>query len=456
VASPSVPPSSQAVSTLVGRFSLHGVIGSGGMATVHVARMTEPPHEVVAIKRVHAHLAADPELATMFGDEARITQRIAHPNVISAREIVSESGELFLVMELVLGDTLAHLLSTAKARGEPVPIPVAARIALGVLSGLTAAHEAVDEKGAPLRVVHRDVSPENVLVGVDGVPRLLDFGIAKAAGRARTTTEGQLRGKLSYMAPEQLGGLATPATDVYAVGVCLWEALTSKRLFEGETDAVLLARVVSGDVQAPSTHREGVPPVLDALVMRALCTDPAARFSSAREMSDALREAAPLATDKEVATWVRACAGDGLATRESIVGALDANVQATEAKEEAPTTSTRTPRALTVGAAVVLALLAGAALYARTPSTSSGAPPVASEAASIPIATPPVSASAAQVATPASAPSERASTAPSLGAAADAGRARLDRKPPSSVTCDPPFVIDEKTGDRRYKRECLK
>src|SRR5580700_10113505 len=192
----------------VGRYALHHEIASGGMATVHIGRLLGPVGfaRTVAIKRLHAHMARNPEFVAMFLDEARLAARIRHPNVVSTLDVVATEGELFVVMEYVPGDSLARLLHAAREAGEPVPLPVAASIMVDVLHGLHAAHEASDERGQPLGLVHRDVSPHNVLVGTDGAAHVIDFGIAKAAGRAQVTREGQLKGKLAYMAPEQLKG----------------------------------------------------------------------------------------------------------------------------------------------------------------------------------------------------------------------------------------------------------
>ena len=151
----------------------------------------------------------------------------------------------------------------------------------GVLHGLHAAHEARDEQGAPLQIVHRDVSPQNVLVGVDGTARVLDFGVAKAAGRIQTTREGQLKGKIAYMAPEQIRGVVDRTTDVYAASVVCWEALTAKRLFHGESEVEVMGKVLDAKVPPPSAYVEEIPPALEAIILRGLDRDPAKRFQTA-------------------------------------------------------------------------------------------------------------------------------------------------------------------------------
>src|SRR5688572_13695305 len=164
------------------------------MATVHFGRLVGPVgfSRTVAIKRLHERLARDPDFVAMFLDEARLAARIRHPNVVPTFDVVAMEQELFLVMEYVQGDSLSRLMKVVRARNESVDPAFAVTIMTGVLHGLHAAHEATNERGEPLGIVHRDVSPQNVLVGVDGVPRVLDFGVAKAAGRAQTTKDGQL------------------------------------------------------------------------------------------------------------------------------------------------------------------------------------------------------------------------------------------------------------------------
>src|SRR4051812_48938415 len=203
---------------MIGRYMLDRPIGSGGMATVHLGRLLGPAgfSRTVAIKRLHPQFAKDPEFVTMFLDEARLAARVRHPNVVSTLDVVALDEELFLVMDYVPGETLSRLARELRARGESVPPAIAISILSGVLFGLHAAHDARSESGEVLGIVHRDVSPQNILVGEDGVARVLDFGVAKAAGRASQTEAGLVKGKLAYMSPEQLRGEAIDRrTDVY-------------------------------------------------------------------------------------------------------------------------------------------------------------------------------------------------------------------------------------------------
>jgi serine/threonine-protein kinase len=315
--------------TVVGRYAIFGEIAAGGMATVHYGRLLGPIgfSRTVAIKRLHAQFARDADFVAMFLDEARLAARIQHPNVVPTLDVVATESELFLVMEYVQGETLARLVRTMRERGERIPPAVASCIVAQALHGLHAAHEAKDEKGQPLGVVHRDVSPQNVLVGVDGVVRVLDFGVAKAAVRLQTTSQGQLKGKLAYMAPEQIGGRVDRLTDVYAAGVVLWEALTSHRLYEAENEAQLMHMVLRGKPQAPSKVVPDLPPALDEIVLRALSLDRTKRFPTAREMALALERGPGIAMTSEVGEWVERVASERLTQHNERIAEIESNAR---------------------------------------------------------------------------------------------------------------------------------
>jgi serine/threonine-protein kinase len=312
----------------IGRYALHGAIASGGMATVHLGRLLGAAgfSRTVAIKRLHAQYAQDPQFVMMFVDEARLAGRIRHPNVVPTLDVVAADDELFLVMEYVEGESLARLIKVVTKRREVLPLPIACSIMAGVLHGLHAAHEARDERGEPLGIVHRDISPHNVLVGTDGTARIVDFGVAKATGRLQTTREGQLKGKLTYMAPELFGG-ARPErqVDIYAAAVVLWEAIVGRRLFAGETDADTVGRILGNKVEPASRHVAGVPPELDAVILRGLNADPAQRFATARDMATALETAAPIALPVVVGAWVEKWAKEVLAERAVIVAGIESS-----------------------------------------------------------------------------------------------------------------------------------
>jgi serine/threonine-protein kinase len=296
------------------------------MATVHVGRLLGPSgfSRRVAIKRLHPQLAANDEVASMFAAEARLSARITHVNVVPVLDVVSADGELLLVMEYVHGDSLSRLLAHARKAGAPVPVPLVVTVLCDVLHGLHAAHEATGEDGAPLRLIHRDVSPQNVLVGSDGVARVVDFGIAKAMGHGVITREGPLRGKIPYMAPEQLLRLAIDRrVDVWAAGVVMWEALAGRRLFEGDDEPTLFSKVLEDVVPPPSQTNWSVSPALDAIVARALQRDPDRRFPDARSMAIALEEAEARAPASAVADWVTTNAAATLAERAGKLSAME-------------------------------------------------------------------------------------------------------------------------------------
>ncbi|WP_437786780.1 serine/threonine-protein kinase [Sorangium sp. So ce1097] len=310
----------------IGRYLLHGPIASGGMAAVHLGRLVGDAGfaRTVAIKRLHPQLAEEPEIAESLLDEARIVARIQHPNVVATLDLLLAEGEAFLVMDYVRGESLARLLRAARAAGEPSPPPFVASIACGALHGLHAAHEARSESGEPLGIVHRDISPENVLVGVDGTARLLDFGIAKARGRLTTTRGGQIKGKLAYMAPEQiLCAEVTRRTDVFAAGVVLWEALAGRRLFDGDDEGGLIRAVLEQPIPPPSSVAAHVPGALDAIVLRALERNADGRYPTARELAIAIEDAVPLASQRAVGEWVEQLAGEALARRAARVAAIE-------------------------------------------------------------------------------------------------------------------------------------
>jgi serine/threonine-protein kinase len=311
---------------VIGRYALHAPIASGGMATVHFGRLLGPVgfSRTVAIKRLHPHFARDPEFVAMFLDEARLAGRVRHPNVVSTRDVAALDGELFLVMEYVQGESLARLITLARERDVRIPDAIVASIMADLLHGLHAAHEATDEAGRPLEIVHRDVSPHNVLVGIDGSARVLDFGVAKAVGRLQMTREGQLKGKVAYMAPEQVqAGPVTRAADIYAASAVFWEALTRSRLFDGQNEAQILTQILRGKVRSPRELAPDVPSAVEEIVLRGLAQKPTQRFESARAMARALEGAMRLATPTEVSEWVEAMAGRDPARRAAVVSALE-------------------------------------------------------------------------------------------------------------------------------------
>lgn len=294
------------------------------MAAVHLGRMvgTAGFGRVVAIKRMHAHLAEDRQFVGMFLDEARIAARVGHPNVVTVLDVFSENGELFIVLEYVHGESLAGLTRELMAHEEAVPVEIAASIAIGMLAGLHAAHEATTEARQPLGIIHRDVSPHNVMLGADGVARVMDFGIAKAAGRSHKTQTGELKGKLAYMAPEQLKGEELDRrTDIWAASVVLWELLTGRRLFHGD-EAGVVFDILERPLEPPSRHAPQAAR-LDAVVMRGLARPRDQRFRTALEMLEAIEDACGVATSRQVARWADTYLAPILQYRTALLASIE-------------------------------------------------------------------------------------------------------------------------------------
>jgi eukaryotic-like serine/threonine-protein kinase len=317
---------SPGVPKLIGRYVLYGAIASGGMATVHFGRLVGPAGfaRPVAIKRLHAQFAREADFVKMFLDEARLASRVAHPNVVQTLDLVETEDEIFLVMEYVRGLSLSSLVRTLRRAGGRVPPRVAVGIVAGVLEGLHAAHEAKDDMGERLDLVHRDVSPHNVLVGTDGVARLLDFGVAKAAGRLQSTQDGKVKGKIAYMPPEQVAGEPlTRRTDIYAASVVLWEVLTGRRLFYGENDVDSLRRVLNEKVQPPTAVVPDLPPELDAIVLRGLEREAGKRYATAHDMAWELTTCLAPASPTEIGAWVERTAAEELEARASLIAVIE-------------------------------------------------------------------------------------------------------------------------------------
>jgi serine/threonine-protein kinase len=323
----------------VDRYELLGEIASGGMATVYLARLTGMGgfQRFVAMKRLHPHLASEKEFVEMFLDEARIAARIHHPNVVPILEVGASTVGYYLVMEYIEGDTLARLLARAASTGKKLPVSIAIRIAIDMLSGLHAAHELRDDLNEPVNLVHRDVSPQNVLVGQDGIARITDFGVARAASRLTATRVGQLKGKIAYMAPEQAAGSEDldRRADVFSAGIVIWEALAQKRLFKAENEAATLSRVIAEPVPllfqiAPQVSKE-----VSGVVMRALDRDPDKRFPSCAAFADALEAAAALkdkvASPRELMAYVNEVMGQEISQQRDNVRAWLAHSEPTGA-----------------------------------------------------------------------------------------------------------------------------
>jgi serine/threonine-protein kinase len=311
-----------------GEYRIYDPIGVGGMASVHLARFLGAGGfaRTVAVKRPLPALQASAEFRCLAWREALLAARIHHPHVVATLDVVDADGELWIVMEYVAGEPLSALLEQARRRGERIPLPVVSALVGGALRGLEAVHGARDERGQPLGMIHRDVSPQNILVGVDGLARLADFGLARATSSAALSDPAEFKGKLTYASPEQveLRGL-TPATDIYSIGVVSWELLTGQRLYRDLTTPELVSRLLAGRIPPPSQVVPELPESIDGLVMRALSRDPAERQHSALEMAGELEDAVRAASLEEVAGWLRELASESIERRTRLVIAAESD-----------------------------------------------------------------------------------------------------------------------------------
>ncbi len=477
---------------VIDRYVLFDAIASGGMATVHYGRMIGAAGfaRTVAIKRLHPQFAKDPEFVSMFLDEARLAARIRHLYVVPTLDVVAHEGEVLLVMEYVQGVSLSYLARVHRQKGEPIPAPVAVGILVNALSGLQAVHDATGEDGMALDVVHRDVSPQNILVGIDGAARIADFGIAKAMGRLQTTREGQVKGKSGYMAPEQIRGQTVDRrTDVFAASVVLWEVLTGERLFASDSPLGAMNQVLERSAPPPSSVRPRLPPELDAIVLRGLERDPARRFATAHDMGAALEAAVEVASSRTIGAWVQAAAPEVLAARAERVAEIESSttngaalVGAERAESEsvresaetasasvvepAPGPGRRSARARTrsIAVGVLLAVVAagGVLVSVRTRESRRAASEAAEAGVAVvalipsPDAAPPVADPQPSSEPPRAVATAAATPRPGEPRADVKSRPRRPAKPstPNQVaTCNPPYTFDA-AGVRHWKDGC--
>ncbi|MBL8602796.1 MAG: serine/threonine protein kinase [Myxococcales bacterium] len=308
------------------RYELIAPLARGGMGSVHLARLSGVGgfQRLFAIKRMHPHLADEVEFVSMLLDEARIAARLHHPNAVPIVDVCQSPEGPYLVMDYIDGVTLSKVLTGTPEAAWHERVSVALRVLCDALAGLHAAHSLTDDEGQAMGLVHRDVSPQNILIGTDGVGRITDFGIALAASRIAASRPGMIKGKPSYMSPEQVGaGVVDRRVDVFAVGIIAWEALTHARLFHADTEMGALMQVISAPIEAPSARVPMVPQALDAVCLRALERDLAARFDSARSLGEALEKAAAdagmLATAHGVADFLKKHFAAELATRRAVI-----------------------------------------------------------------------------------------------------------------------------------------
>jgi len=313
----------------LGRYKLLTLLATGGMAEIYLARQTGIGgfERLVVVKRILPHLAGQERFVEMFFDEARIAAQLNHPNIVQIFDLGQDEDEYFISMEYLEGESLGYLVREARRTGNFLPVDVSAGIVAQVCDGLDYAHKLTDESGKPLNIVHRDVSPHNIIVLFLGSVKLVDFGIAKAASKMHQTRVGTLKGKLTYMPPEQC--LAQPVdgrSDIFSLGVVLWELLTRRRLFKRESEAAMIQAILTDIVPPVRQINPEVTPGLEKVVAKALQRDPEKRFQSAGEMGaairDSLREKTGAAGIQEIAAFVDEVLGERARTKRRVLQEL--------------------------------------------------------------------------------------------------------------------------------------
>ncbi|HET7502473.1 MAG TPA: protein kinase [Kofleriaceae bacterium] len=275
----------------IGRYEVISHLATGGMAQIYLARQSGLGsfERHVVLKTILRERASDQRFVTMFLDEARLAATLNHQNVAQVYEVDQADGAYFMAMEYVHGENTRAILETTIRRGWTIPLELAVMIISGAAAGLHHAHERRGKNGQPLNIVHRDVSPANIMVGYDGSVKVLDFGIAKAEERATKTIGGTIKGKYGYMSPEQCKGKPIDRrSDIFALGIVLYELTTLRRAFKGNDDFETMKRIVAGDMVLPTTLVPGFPRELEAIILTALAGDPVARFQTAQELIEAL------------------------------------------------------------------------------------------------------------------------------------------------------------------------
>src|SRR5207253_4200452 len=295
-----------------GKYLLLDRIAVGGMAEVFAAKAfgAEGFQRILAIKKILPTLGEDPEFVSMFVDEARIAVQLSHANIVQVLELGKHDDTLYIAMEYVAGRDVRQLVQRYRRRGLPMPVPQACAIVARACEALDHAHRKSDAAGKPLGIVHRDVSPQNVLVSFAGDVKLIDFGIAKAETRLQRTQSGILKGKFSYMSPEQVKGDAVDGrSDVFACGILLWELVCGEKLFVGDSDYAVLEKVRLGAIPPPRSRNPRCPEALERVILNALAIEPARRYQTASELHGDLMRL-PVASGvvfgaRRRATWLR-------------------------------------------------------------------------------------------------------------------------------------------------------
>jgi serine/threonine-protein kinase len=270
----------------LGRYGVRAKIAEGGMAIVYLGRSSDPERPIVALKVIRPEYARDLQFVAMFLDEAKLVSRLGHPSIVKVYEQASQDGQLFIAMELLFGQSLATVWEASEKRGPRLAPEVVAFIGARIADGLHHAHELKDDSGVPQKVVHRDINPSNIFITYAGQVKIIDFGLAKAVDRLTSTMAGVVKGKLAYMAPEQIAGPNVDRrTDLFALGTTLWELTVGQRLFKGANDAETMRNVREARVADPRTVLPSYPPRLAAILMRALAKDRDTRYATAAELA---------------------------------------------------------------------------------------------------------------------------------------------------------------------------
>jgi eukaryotic-like serine/threonine-protein kinase len=326
----------------LGRYQIIGRLATGGMAEVYLALSGDVPgfRTLVVVKRILPHLASNAQFIRMFLDEARLAALLDHPNIVRIIEVGHDGEDYFLVMELVQGKPLSAVLRKAAREHKPPSPALTSYLISQAAHGLAYAHTLTDGDGRPLGVVHRDVSPQNVLISFEGAVKMIDFGVARAFGRVAHTSPGGLKGKIDYMSPEQASAEEVDhRADVFALGVVLWEALTGRRLFRRETELATMRAIVDDPIPHPAEIAPSIPADLDAIVMRALRKRKDARYASAQEMAAALERFAfsnEGFSPMQVAAYTKSLfAAEYLQWRKTATAALDLEVEKPHQGEQA-------------------------------------------------------------------------------------------------------------------------
>jgi len=403
-----------------GQYEILERIASGGMAELYKAKRTgvEGFQKIVAIKKILPHLADDEEFVTMFADEAKLAAQLNHPNIIHIYDLGKiQAGGYFIAMEYVDGRDLRGIQRAGRDLNIPLPVPLAVYVASRVASALDYAHRRRDAEGNELNIVHRDVSPQNILISYEGDIKLCDFGIAKAASKASKTQSGALKGKIQYMSPEQAWGRPIDRrSDLFSLGVVLHELLTGERLFQGDTDMNVLEKVRNAEVAPPSRSNPEVPHNLDAVVLKALAREPDERYANAsdllRDLDSVLYSYTPAPGSADVAIYLHR-----LQAEEGAVADAQAR-EAAYAAEEAEPTAARKSKSKSVP-------------VSRKPAPSSPGKPAAAAPSSSPgetAAPPPPPPSAAAPSSPAEAPTPVATRAPEVFGSLEAKSAEAETR----------------------------